>query len=530
MYKWFLVRRYLHTKLIAVFGILSVMLCVAMVLVVMSVMGGFLDTVRARSRGLHSEIVLDNGTMQGFPYYAEFSEHLAKTLPQTVRITTPVVRTYGIFRVPRTNYTKPVAILGIDLDKYVQVNDFKRGLFYEKYYPGTTKLGPQQMPVGGVSESGEIRLPPDHEEAHRNWRESQTDPAAIAEFESITFGKAFYPDIRPPGGPAERVFAIDSAAPGYKGEELPGIIVGCDVINVRRIDGNFDRFYARGADVALTLLPLSPAGNPTGEPPVRLPMRYVDDSRTGIFEIDELHVYVDVQLLQHYLAMDAQELAEGGFTRPRINQLLISLQPGVELNAAKTEITEAWKSFQAGLDHEPSGNDQMLLSYVEVYTWEDLQRQFIQAVEKEKVLITILFGLMGVVAIMLIGLTFYMIVEKKTKDIGILKALGASGRGVAGLFIAYAAAVGVVGSLLGVGLACVFVWNINDIQDALAQLNPQLRVWSPEIYSFDRIPEVVKRADAIWVAAVAVLASMVGSIIPATVAGRVWPVKALRYE
>ena len=76
----------------------------------------------------------------------------------------------------------------------------------------------------------------------------------------------------------------------------------------------------------------------------------------------------------------------------------------------------------------------------------------------------------------------------------------------------------------------MFVWNINDIQDLLAQLNPQLRVWSPDVYSFDKIPEVVKRADALWVASIAVVSSMVDSLIPAVLAGRVWPVQALRYE
>jgi lipoprotein-releasing system permease protein len=134
------------------------------------------------------------------------------------------------------------------------------------------------------------------------------------------------------------------------------------------------------------------------------------------------------------------------------------------------------------------------------------------------------------VAIALIGCIFYMIVEKKTKDIGIMKALGASGQGVAGLFILYAGAVGIVGSALGLIVGSLFVWNINDIQDYLAQFNPQLRVWSPDVYSFDRIPEVVKKADAIWIAAVAVLSSMIGSLIPAFIAGRVWPVRALRYE
>ena len=117
MYKWFLASRYLYTKLIAFFGVASVMLCVAMVLVVLSVMGGFLDTVRARSRGLHSEIVLEAGTQQGVPYYAEFGEYIKRELPDMVSITTPVIYTYGIFRVPATTYTKLARVLGI-------LNDF----------------------------------------------------------------------------------------------------------------------------------------------------------------------------------------------------------------------------------------------------------------------------------------------------------------------------------------------------------------------------------------------------------------------
>jgi len=83
---------------------------------------------------------------------------------------------------------------------------------------------------------------------------------------------------------------------------------------------------------------------------------------------------------------------------------------------------------------------------------------------------------------------------------------------------------------LGTLLGSVFVWNINAIQDFLAMLNPNLRVWSPDVYSFDRIPEVVKTLDAAVIGSAAVLSSVIGSLIPAWVAGRVWPVEALRYE
>jgi lipoprotein-releasing system permease protein len=306
--------------------------------------------------------------------------------------------------------------------------------------------------------------------------------------------------------------------------------VGCDLLNYRRPDGNFDRSFARGTDMALTLMPLSPSGNPLGEPPIRLPMRYADDVRTGIYEIDSMSVYVDFDLLQKQLAMDAQELTDGQISQPRVSQLLVGLQAGVDLNLAKDQIAEAWGEFSMSALEQLNPVDQDLLGSVQVLTWEDMQRDFIRAVEKEKVLVTLLFSLISLVAVVLVVCIFYMIVEKKTKDIGILKALGASGGGVGTIFILYAGAVGLIGSLLGLGFGSMFVWNINDLQDALASLNPQLRVWSPDIYSFDRIPETVKGLDVFVIAVTAVVGTMVGSLIPAYIAARVWPVQALRYE
>ena len=129
MYKWFLAWRYLHTKLIALLGIGSVMLGMALLLVVVSVMGGFLDTIRDRSRGLHSEIVLEGLTLQGFPYYEEFGRYLRERHPEIVRLSTPAIYTYGIFRVPATTWTKPARVLGVRLDEYVKVNDFAKGLW-----------------------------------------------------------------------------------------------------------------------------------------------------------------------------------------------------------------------------------------------------------------------------------------------------------------------------------------------------------------------------------------------------------------
>jgi len=133
MYKLFLCLRYLRKRRIAFFAIAAVTLCTFMVLVVSSVMGGFLDMVRENSRGLLSDIILDNGSMPGFPYYQQFIDRVKANMPDQVVAATPIIYSYGILRFPEFNMTKPVRVVGVRLGEYVTVNDFSNSLFYEKH-------------------------------------------------------------------------------------------------------------------------------------------------------------------------------------------------------------------------------------------------------------------------------------------------------------------------------------------------------------------------------------------------------------
>jgi len=132
--------------------------------------------------------------------------------------------------------------------------------------------------------------------------------------------------------------------------------------------------------------------------------------------------------------------------------------------------------------------------------------------------------------VFLILCIFYMIVQEKTRDIGIIKSIGGSAEGVAAVFLAYGGAIGLVGCVLGSLLGITFVEHVNDVQDWLARLNPAWRVWSPETYSFDRIPDVWKWSEVIAISILAVIASIVGATFPAIRAGKTWPVETLRYE
>jgi lipoprotein-releasing system permease protein len=163
-------------------------------------------------------------------------------------------------------------------------------------------------------------------------------------------------------------------------------------------------------------------------------------------------------------------------------------------------------------------------------TWEQSQAHIIAPVEKERQLVSILFGIISLVAVVLVLCILYMIVLQKTRDIGVVKALGGSSAGVALIFIAYGAAVGLVGSALGSVIGFYFVTYINEIQDWLRAMNPALQVWDRSVYSFDTIPNTVRTEDLVVVLAAAIAASTLGSLAAAWRAGSMQPVEALRHE
>ncbi|MFH0980159.1 MAG: FtsX-like permease family protein [Planctomycetota bacterium] len=520
MYKLFLIARYLRKRLIALFAIVSVWLCVFMVIVVISVMGGFVNMVKEHSRGLLSDLIVDNATLQGFPYYQEFIDTLLTRLPDTVAAATPVIYNYGILRIKRIDYTKPIQVIGIRLDEYRTINAFQGSLYYEAYYPGTTTLGPQPQPFVGYTEDGVPVLPPDFEQAWARYRSAHPDDPDLKRFERTP--------LAPFSGPG--LFEVVLDQPGYAGDEMPGAIIGVDLICDRKPDGEYQEGTALGSELVITVLPLTRKGTISGEGPIPIAMRYADRSRTKVYDIDKMCVYVDFTLLQMALGMERMEPEPGAAVPPRASQVLVKLKAGQDLRRAKAAVETLWGEFAASLNVPPGSSEARLLSFVGVETWEERQKDYIQAVEKEKILVTILFGVICLVAVVLIGCIFYMIVSHKTRDIGILKSLGASSAGVAGIFIGFGAAVGVVGSFLGTVCAVVFVHYINELQDFLARLSPSLQVWSRTVYVFDRIPNTVNPVEVIIIVAVALLCSMLGALIPAILAGRVWPVEALRYE
>jgi lipoprotein-releasing system permease protein len=124
---------------------------------------------------------------------------------------------------------------------------------------------------------------------------------------------------------------------------------------------------------------------------------------------------------------------------------------------------------------------------------------------------------------------FFMIVVEKTRDIGILKSLGASGRGIQGIFLSYGLSLGLVGAGLGMVLGLLFVAYINEIADFIGLLTGH-EVFDPKIYYFNSIPTLVDPFTVSWIVLGALVIAVLASVLPARRAARLHPVEALRYE
>lgn len=196
----------------------------------------------------------------------------------------------------------------------------------------------------------------------------------------------------------------------------------------------------------------------------------------------------------------------------RINAIQIRLEPGADGEAVRDELQAAFPP--------------------ELYcvsTWRDKQGALLAAVDMETRILNILLFLIIAVAGFGILAIFYMIVVEKTRDIGILKSLGASSRGVMGIFLGYGLSLGMIGSGVGMVLGLLFVRCINQIADFIGWLTGQ-PVFDPSIYYFHEIPAVVLPWTVFWIVFGALAIAVLASILPARRAARLHPVEALRYE
>jgi lipoprotein-releasing system permease protein len=473
VYKHLLCWRYLRHRYIALASIVSVMLGVATMIVVNSVMAGFSAKMRERLQGVLSDVVVEPyDVVDGFWNADEVMARIRQVAGDDVTAMARTMETFGLMKWSFNGrpITRQVQIIGIDPDERSKTGDFKEFLFADR-------ASAEAKPPITMAPSFEIS-----EKVKRN------RPAGRLLDEE----------------PGDNL--MNKALQEQLNAEVPdfGAIVGFALAHVHHPKLGDIPIAPPGAKVGLVF---PRAG--TKPAPGYDDFTVVGYFKCGMSEYDSNFVFVPLERLQE------MRLLRDPTGRGAVNQVQVKARKGADLNALALKIQDALDELH------PLG--------FRVSTWEQKQGPLLAAVAVEQSILNILLFFIIAVAGFGILAIFSMIVVEKTRDIGVLKALGASSSGIRQIFLGYGLSLGLVGSGVGMIGGLLFVWKINEIEQWLSRLTGR-KVFDDGIYYFSEIPTLVVPATVAWIVGGALLIAIVASIWPAHRASKLRPVQALRFE
>ena len=211
---------------------------------------------------------------------------------------------------------------------------------------------------------------------------------------------------------------------------------------------------------------------------------------TGMYEYDNQYVYVDMPAAQELAGLD-------------------SAVTGIEVQA--TSRADA-----------PAVAEAMHLDFpYHTVDWHEQNGSLFKALSLEKLGMSVILSLIVIVAAFNIVSTLTMVVRDKTREIGILKAMGLPSASVRRILLAQGLVIGIVGT--GIGLAIgLFV--------GLAISRWHLIALDPQIYFIDHLPVQMQVLDVVLIVVLGVLVATLATLHPAIQASRLYPIEAIRSE
>ncbi len=531
MYKLLLSWRYLLTRYIALASIISVTLGVATMIVVNSVMFGFTTELEQRAHGILSDVIFEASSAGGFPDPEAHMEKIRQVAGDMIDGMTPTVVIPAMlsFRVGNSYHTRPVEMVGIDAATQGDVSEmaeflqhpanresFDFELRQSGYDDHNYQAGEKAVLRPELREAGWEYRRSYFAEMEKYWRrmeELNADRGATIDSPTEEGESVAEEDNRGiPTNPfaaagAEQEQVFDPAK-----EQHAGVIlgIGLTAYGRREIEDeesgqtHFEEgmHVIPGDDVTLTF--------PNADTPpegVSDKFTVVDLYESKMVEYDSKLVFVPLSKLQELRGMYEPETG-----RRWVSQILIKSKPGTDLNQLRDQLREAFPP-----------------EYYIIETWRDRQETLLSAIFTEVAILNVLLFLIIAVAGFGILAIFFMIVVEKTRDIGILKSLGAGGSGIMQIFLTYSLSLGLFGSGIGLILGLLFVHYINEIASFLSMILGH-NVFDPRIYSFYEIPTIVNPLTITWIVAGAIFIAVAAGVLPALRAARMHPVEALRYE
>ena len=155
------------------------------------------------------------------------------------------------------------------------------------------------------------------------------------------------------------------------------------------------------------------------------------------------------------------------------------------------------------------------------YSWIDWNRALFSALKLEKIAMTLILSLIVLVAAFNIVSTLVMVVADRTREIGILRAMGMTRAGILRVFVLQGFWIGAVGTAVGTGLGVFLCW--------LLETYEIIKI-PPDVYFVDHLPVSLRGVDVAMVMAISLAISLLATLYPARQASRLEPVDAIRHE
>ena len=263
------------------------------------------------------------------------------------------------------------------------------------------------------------------------------------------------------------------------------------------------RMAARmGLAVGDSLVLVSPEGAPTafGTMPRIQSFRVGAIFEVGMYEYDNGFVYIPLADAQAYFRLPG-----------RVNAIEVMVEDPDHIERYRPALTAVLGGGHRLVD------------------WKQLNAHFFSALEVERNVMFLILTLIVLVAAFNIITGLFMLVRSKSRDIAILRTMGATRGAITRIFFLSGATIGFLGTAIGFALGLAFALNIDAIRSWLEGLTG-FELWSAEIRFLSHLPAEVRAADVIRVVLMGLGLSFLATLYPAWRAARTDPVETLRYE
>jgi len=164
-----------------------------------------------------------------------------------------------------------------------------------------------------------------------------------------------------------------------------------------------------------------------------------------------------------------------------------------------------------------------------VTDWRQMNAQLFEALGVERVAMFTVLCIIIIVAAFNIASSLIMLVRAKTRDIAILRTMGASRGGMMRIFMTVGTTIGALGTIAGLGVGFLFLTYRQPIVNVVQKVTGQ-NLWDPTIRFLDELPSKSNPVEIVSIAVVALVASFLATLYPAYKAASTDPVQVLRYE